>query len=346
MDFIKDELVGVIVATVLGTAVLLIFGEVIPKAFAVRNSEKVAFVYARPLKIVEIAFYPIIVSIQFVSRTILVRQIEDTGDPPSITEGELRTLIDIGEAEGAFEPEEAELLENVFRFGDRQAREVMTPRTEIVFVEQESTLQDFLKVYAENSHTRFPVFQDETENVTGIISSKDILQSISGNGVNMEKVITKELRPAYFFPETKRISELFQDMRMSGSQIAIIVDEFGGVAGLVTLKKLLTELAGPVGEEGEAPEEEDEAIDEFTFQVDGSMDIDEAQEAFAIDLPHGDFETVAGFVLDHLGHIPVVGEQFEFNQVKVEVLEMRKFKVESIRLIKPFSSKGKLTETN
>ena len=346
MDFIKDELVGVIVATVLGTAVLLIFGEVIPKAFAVRNSEKVAFVYARPLKIVEIAFYPIIVSIQFVSRTILVRQIEDTGDPPSITEGELRTLIDIGEAEGAFEPEEAELLENVFRFGDRQAREVMTPRTEIVFVEQESTLQDFLKVYAENSHTRFPVFQDETENVTGIISSKDILQSISGNGVNMEKVITKELRPAYFFPETKRISELFQDMRMSGSQIAIIVDEFGGVAGLVTLKKLLTELAGPVGEEGEAPEEEYEAIDEFTFQVDGSMDIDEAQEAFAIDLPHGDFETVAGLVLDHLGHIPVVGEQFEFNQVKVEVLEMRKFKVESIRLIKPFSSKGKLTETN
>ncbi len=346
MDFIKDELVGVIVATVLGTAVLLIFGEVIPKAFAVRNSEKVAFVYARPLKIVEIAFYPIIVSIQFVSRTILVRQIEDTGDPPSITEGELRTLIDIGEAEGAFEPEEAELLENVFRFGDRQAREVMTPRTEIVFVEQESTLQDFLKVYAENSHTRFPVFQDETENVTGIISSKDILQSISGNGINMEKVITKELRPAYFFPETKRISELFQDMRMSGSQIAIIVDEFGGVAGLVTLKKLLTELAGPVGEEGEAPEEEYEAIDEFTFQVDGSMDIDEAQEAFAIDLPHGDFETVAGFVLDHLGHIPVVGEQFEFNQVKVEVLEMRKFKVESIRLIKPFSSKGKLTETN
>jgi putative hemolysin len=161
----------------------------------------------------------------------------------------------------------------------------------------------------------------------------------------MQKVITKDLRPAYFFPETKRISELFQDMRMSGSQIAIIVDEFGGIAGLVTLKKLLTELAGPVGEEGEAPEEEYEAIDEFTFQVDGGMDIDEAKEAFEIDLPTGDFETVAGFVLDHLGHIPVAGEQFEFDQIKVEVLEMRKFKVESIRLIKPFNVKGKRTDT-
>ena len=345
MDFMEDELVGVIVATILGTAILLVFGEVIPKAFAVRNPEKVAFVYARPLKLVETVFYPVIVSIQFVSRTILIRKVEDESEVPSITEGELRTLIDIGEAEGAFEPEEAELLENVFRFGDRQAREVMTPRTEIVFVEQQSTLEQFLKVYVKNSHTRFPVYQDETENVTGVISSKDILNSIAGNGINMQKVITKDLRPAYFFPETKRISELFQDMRMSGSQIAIIVDEFGGIAGLVTLKKLLTELAGPVGEEGEAPEEEYEAIDEFTFQVDGGMDIDEAKEAFEIDLPNGDFETVAGFVLDHLGHIPVAGEQFEFDQIKVEVLEMRKFKVESIRLIKPFNVKGKVTDT-
>ncbi len=344
MDFMEDELFGVIVATVLGTAALLIFGEVIPKAFAIRNSEKVAFVYARPLKVVETAFYPVIVGIQFVSRTILVRQVEHESESPSITEGEIRTLIDIGEAEGAFEPEEAELLENVFRFGDRQAREVMTPRTEIVFVEQDSTVEQFLNVYAENSHTRFPVYQGETENVTGIISSKDILKSISGNSIEMRKVITKQLRPAYFFPETKRISELFQDMRMSGSQIAIIVDEFGGIAGLVTLKKLLTELAGPVGEDGEAPEEEYEAINEFTFQVDGSMDIDEAKEAFEIDLPNGDFETVAGFVLDHLGHIPVAGEQFEFNQIKVEVLEMRKFKVESIRLIKPFNGKSKLAE--
>ena len=177
MDFMEDELLGVIVATVLGTAALLVFGEVIPKAFAIRNSEKVAFVYARPLKLVETAFYPVIVGIQFVSRTILVRQVEHESESPSITEGEIRTLIDIGEAEGAFEPEEAELLENVFRFGDRQAREVMTPRTEIVFVEQDSTVEQFLKVYAENSHTRFPVYQGETENVTGIISSKDILSA-------------------------------------------------------------------------------------------------------------------------------------------------------------------------
>ncbi len=341
LDFLQDQVTGVIVATVLGTAILLIFGEVIPKSFSIRNPEKVAFLYARPLKLVETLFFPVILGIQFVSRTILIRRKGKEAEVPSITEGEIRTLIDIGEAEGAFESEEAELLENVFRFGDRQAKEVMTPRTEVIFVKQQSTLGQFLKIYSDNSHTRFPVYLGETENVTGIISSKDILKSISANDIQLDVIITDSLRPAKFFPETKRISELFQEMRMSGSQIAIIVDEFGGIAGLVTLKKLLTELAGPVGEEGEAPEEEYEAIDEFTYQVDGAMDIDEAKEAFDIDLPNGDFETVAGFVLDYLGHIPVAGEQFEYDGIKIEVVEMKKLRIDSIRLIKPFSEKPK-----
>ena len=143
------------------------------------------------------------------------------------------------------------------------------------------------------------------------------------------------LRPAIFSPETKKISELFTDMRMSGNQISLIVDEFGGIAGLITLKNLLTELAGQVGEEGEAPEEEFEAINKFTFKVDGGMDINEAKEAFEIDLPDGDYETVAGFVLEHLGHIPITGEQFEYKDIKIQIIEMQEFKVQSIRLTKP-----------
>ena len=301
MNFMKDEVVGVIVSTALGTGILLLFGEVIPKAFAVRNSEKVAFFYALPLKIFEFTFYPIIQIIQFISRKILNQNNEEK-ETPSITENEIRTLIDIGESEGTFEPEKVELLENVFKFGDRQAREIMTPRNEIVFVEQNSSLTKFLKIYSDNSHSRFPVYQNETENITGIISSKDILKSISTNKLTSEISISNTLlRPAIFSPETKKISELFTDMRMSGNQISLIVDEFGGIAGLITLKNLLTELAGQVGEEGEAPEEEYEAINKFTFKVDGGMDINEAKEAFEIDLPDGNYETVAGFVLEHLG---------------------------------------------
>ena len=334
MNFMKDEVIGVIVSTALGTGILLLFGEVIPKAFAIRNSEKVAFLYTFPLKIFEFTFYPIILIIQFISRKILNQKNEEK-ETPSITENEIRTLIDIGESEGTFDPEKVELLENVFKFSDRQAREIMTPRNEIVFVPQKYSFTQFLKTYSKNSHSRFPVYQNETENITGIISSKDILKSISENNLNSEQFISKHIRPATFSPETKKISELFSDMRMSGNQISIIVDEFGGVAGLITLKNLLTELAGQVGEEGGAPDKEYEAINQFTFKINGSMDINDAKETFKINFPDGDFETVAGFVLEHLGHIPITGEQFEYKDIKIQIIEMQEFKVKYIRLTKP-----------
>lgn len=335
LSFIEDEAVGVIVATAVGTSVLLVLGEIIPKAFAVRYAERVAFVYARPLQAIELVLWPVVVSLQFISNTVLPNRTPQEAEAPSITEGELRALIDIGEAEGAFEPEEAELLENVFRFGDRQVREVMTPRTEMILVEQGATLAEFLRIYGENSHTRFPVYAGETENVMGIISAKDVLKTLSAREVRGEESVTAVTRRTHFVPETKRVAELFEELRASGNQMAIVVDEFGGLAGLVTLKRLLEELAGPVGEEGEAPEEEYEAIDEFTFQVDGAMDLAEANEELGLNLPEGDFETVAGFVLDVLGHIPSQGERFEYGGLRFEVVEMKNLKVESVKLVKP-----------
>ena len=266
LSFIDDEAVGVIVATAVGTAVLLVFSEIIPKAFAVRYAERVAFVYARPLQAVELVLWPVVVLLQFISNMVLPSRNTEETEAPSITEGELRTLIDIGEAEGAFKPEEAELLENVFRFGDRQVREVMTPRMEMVLVEQGATLSEFLQIYGENRHTRFPVYAGETENITGIISIKDVLKTLSERRVRDDETATAVTRRTHFVTETKRVAELFEELRESGSQMAIVVDEFGGLAGLVTIKRLLEELAGPVGGEGEAPEEEYEAIDEFTFQ--------------------------------------------------------------------------------
>jgi putative hemolysin len=340
LSVIDDEAVGVIVATVAGTSILLVLGEVIPKAFAVRYAERVAIAYARPLQTVEFLMWPVVVVLQSISKRVVPGRSQQELDAPSITEGELRTLIDIGEAEGAFEPEEAELLENVFRFGDRQVREVMTPRTEMTFVKQGATLTEFLRIYTDNNHTRFPVYEGEVENVLGIISSKDVLNTLAARTVRADESVTGVTRPTHFVPETKRAADLFEELRASGNQMAIVVDEFGGLAGLVTLKRLLEELAGPVGEEGEAPEEEYEAIDDFTFQVDGAMDIEEANEELQLHLPDGeDFETVAGFVLDALGHIPSEGEQFEYRGLRFEVVEMKGLKVETIRLTKPGSQR-------
>ena len=152
-------------------------------------------------------------------------------------------------------------------------------------MERGATLGHFLQIYADNSHTRFPVYHESPDNIIGIISAKDILKAMSTKGIDLDDSVTEVIRDAYFMPETKRIAELFGELRQSGNQMAIAVDEYGGLAGLVTLKRLSEEVVGPVGEEGEGPEEEYEAIDQHTFQVDGGMSIEEANEELDIDLP-------------------------------------------------------------
>ena len=325
------ERAGVVASTVVATVVLLIFGEVVPKTLAVRRAERVAFLAARPLKFVELVLLPIVAVLQWISR--LANIGGETRDP-SITEDELRTLIDIGEAEGEFEPEEAEMLESVFRFGDRQVRDMMTPRTEIVSVARGTSMKEFLRLYAEHAHTRFPVYKNSTDNIVGILSAKDILRSMAADRVDLEGIVTDVVRDAYFVPETKRIAELFEELRDTGNQMAIVIDEFGGVAGLVTLKRLLEEVVGRVGEEGVRPEEEYEALGQDTYQVDGGMSIDEVKDELDIDLGDGDYETVAGFVLDALGHIPHEGESFETAGLSVEVAEMKGLKIEAIKLVR------------
>ena len=325
---------GVLIATVVSTVALVILGEIIPKSVAVRKAEPVAFIYSRPLKWTEYLLWPFVVILQWISRGVN-SLFGGSGDQPVITEGEFRTLIDIGEAEGEFETAEATMLENVFQFGDRQVREVMTPRTEMVAVQQGATLREFLDIYSGNSHTRFPVYRESSDNVVGVISLKDVLRHISQKGLELEDVVTDAIRDAYFVPETKRISELFDELRAIGNQMALVIDEFGGVAGLVTLKRLLEVVMGPVGEEGESPEGEFKAIDEYTFHVEGGMDIEEVNQEIEVELPDGEYETLAGFVLYILGHIPNQGEQFDYGDLKFEILEMQHLKIEEIRVTKP-----------
>ena len=330
---------GVLIATAVSTIALVIVGEIIPKSVAVRKAEPVAFLYSHPLKWIEYLLWPFVVALQWITRGVNAL-LGGSNVQPMITEGEFRTLIDIGEAEGEFEHAEAEMLENVFQFGDRQVREVMTPRTEMVSIQQGGSLREFLDTYSENSHTRFPVYRESPDNVIGVISLKDVLRHMSQKGLRLNDSVTDAIRDAYFVPETKRISELFDELRATGNQMALVIDEFGGVAGLVTLKRLLEVVMGPVGEEGESPEEEYRAIDEYTFHVEGGMSIEEVNQEMEIELPDGEYETLAGFVLDILGHIPTEGEQFDFNDLKFEILEMQDLKIEEIRITKSATTMG------
>ena len=326
---------SVLIATVAMTLLVVVFGEITPKSLAARASERWATVVARPVELIMAIETPIIFVFTLIP-TMVLKLMGGAGRlvTPSVTEGELRMLIDIARSEGTVESDEAVRLESVFRFGDRQVRDMMTPRTEIVFIDRSASVGEFLDTYAEHPHTRFPVYKETTDNIVGLLSAKDILIAMSRRQLSPDEVVTELIRDAYYVPETKRIAELFDELRQTGNQMAIAIDEYGGIAGLVTLKRLLEEVAGRVGEEGASPEEEYEAIGTGTFQVDGGMSIDEVKEELGIELGQGEYETVAGFVLDVLGHIPTKGEQFQHGRLKVEVTEMKDLKIQTVKMTK------------
>ena len=312
------------------TVLLLLFGEILPKTIAAKNAEGLALVLVRPLQVAQVLFFPIVWVLEKYSS--MVARFFGLSGTRLVTEEEIRALIDVAETEGVVEKGEAEMLEKVFHFGDRQVREVMTPRIEIVWLEMGTTLQDFLSIYARRTHTRFPVFETDRENVVGILSVKDLLKEVAQGNIQPDESVTTALRPVHFVPEAKPVDQLFDELRERGQQLAITVNEHGGVAGLVTLKQLLEVIVGPVGEEGEPVEEEFVAIGEGQFDVNAGMSILEANEKLGMNLPEGDYQTLAGFILEQLSHIPQEGEAFRHGNMRLEVKEMRGVKIQRVEV--------------
>ena len=325
---------GVLFATIGVTIVLLIFGEVTPKTIATRHAERLSLVFARPIQALSWLLAPFVAVLSWIASGV-TKMVGGTPGPRSlISAEEIRTMISVGHKEGTVEEAEAEMLHKVFDFGDRPVREVLIPRTEVVWVEKGTKLAGFLGIYAESPLSRFPVYEDNMDNVIGILSVKDVLMAQAKSSIDSESPIDDLIRPAYFTPETKRISELFTEMRDKNYRMAVVVDEFGGTAGIVSLSRLVEEIVGPVGDELAEAEKEYEAINEYTFQVDGGMRIEEVNEEMDVELPEGDYETVAGFVLHLLGYIPRQGEQLRYKDLKLVITKMRGLKIEEILLTK------------
>ena len=333
ISFLGESGTSVLIATVGMTVLIVTFGEVTPKSLAARASDSWSLVVARPIEVI-MAFETVFVYIFTLLPRLLLRLLGGSQwlSSPSITEGELRMLIDEAHAEGIVEPTEADMLEKVFHFGDRQVQEIMTPRTEIVWVEKGTTLDEFLSTYSKQTHTRFPVYQGDMENIVGILSVKDLLQTMSERALRPDSEVSDVLRPANFVPETKPVGELFSELRQAGQQMAIVIDQFGGVAGLVTLKRLLEVIVGPVGEEGEPAQEEFATVGENIYDVDAGMAIQEANDEMGLGLPEGNYQTLAGFILDRLGHIPEEGEHLYYKDLSVEVTEMGRLKIERVQI--------------
>jgi len=325
---------GIIYATIGVTALLLIFGETTPKTIAAQHPERLSIVYARPIQVLSRLFTPFVAVLSWIASG-FTKMVGGTPTPRSLTsDEEIRTMISVGHREGTVEKEEAEMLHRVFDFGDRPVREMMVPRLEVMAIEQGSKIADFLALYAEHPLSRFPVYQENMDNVIGILSVKDVLMGLAKGTIDNQSPIDDLLRPAYFTPETKRINDLFAEMQDKNYRMAVIVDEYGGTAGITSLSRLVEEIVGEVGDELAAAEKDYEIINEYTFQIDGTMRIEEINEEMGLELPEGDYETVAGFVLHLLGHIPKQGEQLRYKGLKLVITKMWGNKIEEILLTK------------
>jgi putative hemolysin len=325
---------GLLIATIGVTILILIFSETTPKTIATQHNERLSLLLARPIEVISWLLTPFVIVLSWIASR-FSRLVGGAPVPRSlVSEDLLRTMISVGHKEGTVEETEAEMLHKVFDFGDRPVREVMVPRTEVAGVEKGIKLVDFFTIYAENPLSRFPVYQENMDNMLGILSVKDVLMAQAKGTISEENTIDELIRPAYFTPESKRISELFVEMRDENYRMAVVIDEYGGTAGIVSLSRLVEEIIGPIGDEFAEAEKEYEAIDEYTFQIDGGMSVEEANEEMGLELPEGDYETVAGLVLKLLGHIPKTGERLRYKDMNLTITEMRGVKIERILLAK------------
>jgi putative hemolysin len=326
------ESLGAVLATIILTIVILIICEVIPKTVAAHNAERLALAYAIPVQLLIWVLYPFVWVLNKIGAG-FTRMVTDTGEiKPTVDEAEIRTAIDVGEAEGVWKDTEADMIHKAFEFPDRPVKDVMQPRTEVSFIEEGTSLEEFLRIYSEHPHSRFPIYHETPDNVTGMLTVKDVLMSMAKSEVKPEDPVDDMVRQAYFVPETKRLGEMLAEMRDHNFHMAIVIDEFGGVAGVANLEHLAAEIMGSMGDEMTAGEKEITPIDANTFEVDGGLRIEEANDELDLDLPAGEYDTVAGFILSHLGRIPKQGEQFKYRGLKMAITEIVNRKIERITI--------------
>jgi putative hemolysin len=331
---IWGEQVGIILSTIIVTIVMLIFGDAIPKTSASRHAERVSFTVAPIIRFFSWILAPFVLILSWITAWFGKIFGARTSGSSLVSEEEIRAMINVGSRDGTVEKAEAEMLHNVFEFGDRPAREIMVPRTEVIWLEAGTTIRQFFEIYTSHPYYRYPVFEEKRDHVIGILSSKDVLMQLSKATCDQDKPIDHILRPAHFSPESKRINELLTEMRENNFHMSIIVDEYGGTAGIVTLTQLVEEIIGEVKDELSTLEKEFEIINETTFLIGGGMRIEDANSEMHLGIPEGDYETMAGFVLKIVSRIPKTGEQARYKDLKLVITQMDGLKIEEIKVVK------------
>ena len=312
------------------TFLILVFGEIIPKTIAIRNAERFSLMFAPVIWFLSVAFYPLVQALILISTPFVMMfggRMPKRG--PFLTKEEIKMLLSIGEKEGILEEEEREMISSIFEFGKTIVREVMTPRPEMQCVEVSEGLEKIKAVIVEGGHSRIPVYEGSIENIIGVVYAKDILKA--DPGVQVRDL----LRPALFIPEAKRIDHLLHEMQAARTHIAIIVDEYGQTAGLVSMEDLVEEIVGEIYDEFEKKVKLTEKIDENNMIIDARTNIADVNNTLGLSLPENEYDTLGGFIFGRLGKVPAVGDSLIVGGVTLSVERVHRRRITRAKISKP-----------
>jgi CBS domain containing-hemolysin-like protein len=323
---------GEIAATAGLSVVVLIFAELTPKNIAVRQPERIALLLSRPVRLASQVLHPAIVVLG-AAVAVIMRVLGQGGynkPTPVITEEQLRQIVTVSEAEGVLEEEEHDMIRGIFDFGSTTVGEVKVPRVDMVTVPVQTPLLEALDVILQEGHSRIPVYEDSVDNIVGILYDKDLLKYVRENqlDVNLRDVV----RPALHVPESKAVDELFRELQQQKVHIAIVLDEYGGTDGLVTLEDLLEEIVGEIQDETDRESPLLKQIDENTYDVSAMIDMEQLNEELGLELPINGVETLGGFVYEQVGQVPPVGEIVEADSITIEVVEVEGRRIRTLRV--------------
>ncbi len=322
---------GVAVATALMTILVLIFGEITPKTIAANNSEKIAILVSKPIKVIILILTPVVWVFNIITNIIFkIFGIKSKSGQPYITEEELRTMVNVSQEEGVLEIEERQIINNVFQFGDMQAKEAMVQRLDMVCIDADDGYKEIINLFKEEQFSRMPVYEESADDIIGIVNIKDIIFLEEDEIANFD--IRNYVREAFFTYEFKKITELLEEMKKDKSQMAIVVDEYGGTAGLITIEDLVEEIVGEIEDEYDEDESDIEVIKEDEYIIDGSKKISEVNELIGTNLESEEFDSIGGFIIGHLKRLPEEHEVIEVDGVKLCIESLDKNRIKKIRV--------------
>ena len=332
--------ISIVIITIILSFFTLVFGELVPKRLAMKYYEKISYATIGVIKAISVITAPFVKLLTWATN--IVSKIFGVGEQEEeiVTEEEIKMMVDQGEEKGSIEENEKELINNVFEFNDIIASEIMTHRTDMYAIEIEQDLYEILDEIDEYKYSRIPVYRDSIDNIEGILFLKDILKSVS---MRKKIKIADIIREAYFVPETKPIDEIFKELQANKMQMAIVVDEYGGTAGVLTMEDILEELVGNIFDEYDDIEFEYKKLDENTYLIDGSISLYELKKILNVELPEGDYETLSGYLIEKLGRLPEEGEYPVIEDEKL-TYKIQEYEDKRIRWVKVCKNKQEINE--